>query len=388
MRSEMYYTEEIVRELKQSGQIAVFGAGVMALGVVNCLKSPPYELSIKCCLVSDKRNNPSHVSGIPVLDFSEAETVLVKDTLIVIAAVDKHLESMEESLRLQGYTHTISLTYEGDLWSLLRGNLYQKERLAQGKPYLTLEEELQRITVPVSGDREKKTVGIYTAKCQVDPPLKEDISRYSWEIPIQAGTALTEERICRICDNTGDNISHKNRQYCELTALYWIWKNDWSDYVGLGHYRRHFEMEEGMPEKLAYSDIDVVLTIPIFDFPSVGEVYRRDHVERDWLVMFEGIRELCPEYLNVAKEMETGRFYYAYNMFIMRREILEKYCAWLFSLLSYCEKRCRTENNGEQRKGYQGRYMGFLAEHLMSVYFSYHEKEYKIVHAKKHFIGG
>lgn len=382
----MYYAKDIVKELKRSSWIAVFGAGVMALGVVNCLKVSPYYLSIKCCLVSDKKNNPSQISGIPVLDFSEAETVLDKETLIIIAAVDKHLESMEESLRLWGYSHMISLTYEGDLWSLLRGNLYREERLAQKKPYLVLEEELEKVVLPISKNSQGKTLGIYTARCHVDRPLKEDISRYSWETPIQVGAALTEERICGLCDNIGNNISHKNLQYCELTALYWIWKNDRSDYVGLGHYRRHFEVTEEMLEKLAYSDIDVVLTIPIFDFPNVGEVYRRDHVEQDWLMMMDGIRELCPEYLESAREMETGRFYYAYNMFIMKREILEAYCAWLFPLLSYSEKRCQREENGEQRSRYQERYIGFLAEHLMSVYFLFHEKEYKIVHARKHFI--
>ena len=382
----MYYAKEIVNQLKQSRQTAVFGAGVMALGVLNCLTVPPYSLHIECCLVSDKRKNPGQVWGIPVLDFEEAESVLRKDALIIIAAVDKNLDSMEESLHSHGYHHILPLTYEGDLWMLLRGNLYREERLAKGKSYITLEEAIQEACVPALRDIYEedthKKISIYTAMCHVDRPLSEDISRYFWEIPIQVGAALTDKEICEIRDNTGGHISHKNRQYCELTALYWIWKNDESDYVGLGHYRRHLELEEGDLKKLACSDVDVVLTIPIFDVPSVGEVYRRDHVAGDWDVMFQAIRSLCPEYLSAAKEMEAGRFYYGYNMFLMKREILEPYCEWLFPLLSYCEEHCAKE-----RDGYQERYIGFLAEHLMSVYFLYHEKEYKIVHVRKHFIG-
>ena len=45
-------------------------------------------------------------------------------------------------------------------------------------------------------------------------------------------------------DNTGDNISAKNPNYCELTALYWAWKNLEADYVGLVHYRRYFTNKE------------------------------------------------------------------------------------------------------------------------------------------------
>ena len=185
----MYYAKEIVNQLKQSRQTAVFGAGVMALGVLNCLTVPPYGLHIECCLVSDKRKNPGQVSGIPVLDFEEAEAVLGKDALIIIAAVDKNLDSMEESLHSHGYHHILPLTYEGDLWMLLRGNLYREERLSKGKSYITLEEALQEACVPALRDIYEedthKKISIYTAMCHVDRPLSEDISRYFWEIPIQ-----------------------------------------------------------------------------------------------------------------------------------------------------------------------------------------------------------
>lgn len=44
-------------------------------------------------------------------------------------------------------------------------------------------------------------------------------------------------------DNTLDNISFKNKNYCELTGVYWLWKNSSdldSDPIGIVHYRRYF----------------------------------------------------------------------------------------------------------------------------------------------------
>ncbi len=391
----IYYTNKEIKELIQTQQIVVFGAGAVAEAVVNCLIEKPYQMWITYCMVSNPEGNPESISGVPVIGLSDAEKIITKDTLLVIAAAEKNLDSIKETLRRHGYNHIIILAYENDLWSLVRGNYYRELRIVKHKPYLTIEEELEKVfssedkeDLCVHKDRKMfslekayNSIKIYTVRCHVDRKLQENTPGVSWEIPIQAGAALSGLRICGICDDTGDNISHKNKQYCELTALYWIWKNDTSSYVGLSHYRRHFELDEERLMRLACSDIDVVLTIPIFDFPSVEAVYRRDHVGKDWSVMMDAIRILYPEYMAAAEEIGQGQFYYAYNMFIMRRTILEKYCNWIFPILSYCEEHC-----DEKTDIYQSRYLGFLAEHLMSIYFLYHEKEYKIVHARKHFI--
>ena len=63
-----------------------------------------------------------------------------------------------------------------------------------------------------------------------------DIKDY---MPLQVG-AYNKETLGFLQDNIGENISCKNQNYCELTGLYWIWKNVDDAYKGLVHYRRYF----------------------------------------------------------------------------------------------------------------------------------------------------
>ena len=60
-------------------------------------------------------------------------------------------------------------------------------------------------------------------------------------LPVQVGKALHPDLTLTGYqpDNEGENISNKNPYLCELTAIYWAWKNMKADYVGLVHYRRH-----------------------------------------------------------------------------------------------------------------------------------------------------
>ena len=360
---DYYYAEDIIKKLKKAQQLIVFGAGNVASLIVECLQGEFYNLSIEYCMVSSKRGNPDCVKNIPVIDYASAGQLVRKDALILITVVEKFLDSIVESLCSRGYKNFIPLTYESDLWSMLRGNIFRNEMISQRRAYLTIEDELlQPGDVVEKREYEyEKSISVYSARSHVDKELRENISRFSWEIPIQVGADLTDQRICDVADNIGDHISEKNRQYCELTALYWIWKNDKSDYVGLGHYRRHFELNKLLLSQLTYTDIDVVLTIPIMDIPSVEAVYRRDHISADWDILLEAVETLAPDYMEAVRWMQNGRFYYAYNMFIMRREILEKYCSWLFPIFFYCEA-----HSEKKEDDYQDRYLGFLADHKMS----------------------
>lgn len=151
-------------------------------------------------------------------------------------------------------------------------------------------------------------------------------------------------------------------------------------YKGLCHYRRHFWLSEQQRNSLVNSDIDAVLTIPVFNNPSVYDVYAEDHIEQDWIIMMDEIKKQSPEYYDAAQSVASGNWYYAYNMLIARRDVFDDYCSFLFPILFACEKRI-----GVKMDRYQGRYAGFLAERLMTIYFMTH-KEYKIVHCRKHFM--
>lgn len=67
-----------------------------------------------------------------------------------------------------------------------------------------------------------------------------DVPSDEFYLPVHVGHAVNPVDLGFQRDDEGDNISHLNRTYCELTAVYWAWKNLDADVVGLSHYRRFF----------------------------------------------------------------------------------------------------------------------------------------------------
>lgn len=224
-------------------------------------------------------------------------------------------------------------------------------------------------------------IQVYMAKFHGDKILKNVRDLPSWVIPIQVGAACTHERIAEILDCSGENISYKNDNYSELTALYWIWKNcvkgnseKTPRYLGLYHYRRWLDISREKLEQLLESDIDVVLPFPTIHEPDIREHHTRYIKENDWRAVLKALQELEPNYYSAYNEIFSQEYLFNYNIFIAKSEVLSRYCEWLFPILERVEELC--VQKGAERKD---RYIGYIGENLLTLYFMYHRENMNMV---------
>lgn len=179
-----------------------------------------------------------------------------------------------------------------------------------------------------------------------------------------------------ISDATGDNISNRNKNYCELTALYWIWKNDKnSDFVSIEHYRRFF-MKKSNIFPVIYRDTEIkkllekkdIITSRFYDYgPTIREYYRGWHYEKDLNAVEKAIKQLYPEYSNTFTEVMDSHRIPMFNMLATSKENFNRYCEWLFNILFMASK----EIDLTGRTDFQQRAYGFLSERIMEVWIRY-----------------
>lgn len=179
-------------------------------------------------------------------------------------------------------------------------------------------------------------------------------------------------------DNTGDNISKLNPSFCELTALYWAWKNLDADYIGLAHYRRHFSMEGKNGEfnkVLTYDEIKIYLPkIKVFVpskrhyyIESLYSHYAHTHYSSQLDATKTIIQEKYPEYIKTYEKVLKRKSGYMFNMMIMQKEKLCEYCTWLFDILFELKKRV----NMPDLSTFQGRFYGRVSEIIFNVWLEY-----------------
>lgn len=221
-------------------------------------------------------------------------------------------------------------------------------------------------------------------------------------------------------DDTKENISEKNASFCELTLMYWVWKNTNQDYVGFFHYRRFLiyneesviknskvtkivkfinrvnngiiriivrnkkEKEKFIEKKMdkfvkkINKDInkyDIILPLPVVMPMTLKENYNREHIAEHYRIIGEIIQDKYPEiYEHYLSASEKNTIFLA-NVFIMSREIYDKLAKFLFDILFELEKIIEIPKDKRQQ-----RVFGFLSERLVTIYMEYllQEKNYKI----------
>ena len=226
-------------------------------------------------------------------------------------------------------------------------------------------------------------------------------------VPIEVGADLRSRHIeGSIQDNTGDNISAKNKMYCELTAQYWAWKNLDADYYGFFHYRRYLNFSDSKYpldpwqniveerfndnclKKYNLNDDCIRTLIETYDLvlseeknvakmpgrnASVYEQYKNGHSLniRDMDLVRDIIAAKYPDYLDTFEDVMKGRKTCLCNMYIMKKELFHEYMSWLFDILFEFEK--QADMSEYTVEGY--RTPGHLAERLLTVFCWYTEKK-------------
>lgn len=236
-------------------------------------------------------------------------------------------------------------------------------------------------------------------------------------LPVRVGAALAKDDLGLQRDDDGkDNISAKNPKYCELTAIYWAWKNLKADYYGLFHYRRFYSFSDRkfpvsddghmmirakilapkifakyglddsakMRQMIENNDIIVHESRRVSGIPTPmgipGRTVREHYRYHDGTIvknsdidlMMQIVKQKYPAVHPYIEDYLNSSKFLGYNMFIMKRKYFMGMCDFLFGVLGDIED--KIDDTLSERSLNSNRIYGYLAEILTSAYIYYIRK--------------
>lgn len=179
-------------------------------------------------------------------------------------------------------------------------------------------------------------------------------------------------------DNTGDNISLENPYFCELTGLYWAWKNLKADYIGLVHYRRLFssghlnDKNNIVNSAITFGELEPMLGLYHVFVPrkrryfieTLYSHYAHTHDANQLIICRDIIATKCHNYLRTYDKVLYRRWGYMFNMMILEKKLLNEYCSWLFTILFELFDRV----DHEKMSSFDKRFCGRISEILFNVW--------------------
>ena len=241
-----------------------------------------------------------------------------------------------------------------------------------GADYMTPPPERDRekhiVFRPFFLDREDAELQVVVATHKVYPMPADAVY-----VPVFVGAALAGGATVPAGfrrDDDGENISAQNKSWCELTALYWAWKNlKGAEAVGLVHYRRHFKGRGGVASGAelcaALASVDAILPKKRNYFiETTYSQYVHAHHAVDLDETRRILSERHPDCLAAFDAVMKSTSGHRFNMMVMKRPVFDRYCKWLFGILAELERRLDVSTYSE----YDRRVFGFVAERLLDVY--------------------
>lgn len=188
-------------------------------------------------------------------------------------------------------------------------------------------------------------------------------------LPIHVGSAISQAYVPGAQrDDEKESISAKNPRYCELTALYWLWKNDDSDYKGIVHYRRYFagSGEKGIASFKEIAELlegaPIILPKKRHYYISTVESHYADTFDQNHLdVVRRVLSDHDPKVLFAFDDHMKERSAHIWNMLVMRSDVFDSWCAWLFPILEEIEKSI----DFSKMTPFEERLIGRLSERLL-----------------------
>lgn len=262
--------------------------------------------------------------------------------------------------------------------------------------------ELQRLSPPFLNAESEIGAMSLNAKIFVSYRIDKNCKTISNPllVPVRCGAVYdTRKGVMIAGDDTGDHISERRMTFNELTVQYWAWKNAKADYVGLCHYRRYMVFSANKLPQDPYGNVlfdklntksckkcgllsreimeqtifenDILISEP-YDvrykgFQNLYEHYEEVPVQhrRDMEIALDIVREASLEYAESVEEYFNGTLFYPCNLFVMRWDIFDEYCHWLFPILFELEQRIDISAYDEN----ECRVFGLLAERLLGAFF-------------------
>lgn len=167
----------------------------------------------------------------------------------------------------------------------------------------------------------------------------------------------------------GDNIDHLNPWYCELTALYYMWKNSKAGLVGLEHYRRFFASPTKTKKRLTKEECESILST--HDMIMCTFRHAKNYSAYKWFNNSGKGADLA-EFIKILNEdtPNLGKRFFEYLnrrelrqccMFVTHKPIIDAYCEWLFPKLAKYDLAVGLTDRNKRIDGY-------FAEHIFGMW--------------------